>query len=407
VETFHRILLDGLRATPGVILLTPDSEEAAENGFADYRLTVKGTGSGQANTFSITLRASMTGKYVQPYQLNGLIATECSGTPDCGDAIGMANRQVNLLRETLFPAARERPQEMRGRLLDAALGARQRLDALLALESLRSDGALPAMGRSPEGLRALRDPAVVRGALDLAAAASDDFVRAQVWKKMRGVDRTELIAPLVAAASADVSGNVRAEAVMTLAADFAGDPRVRAALETIARQDSRPVVRVLAQSGLAGKDAWPSHVVASLQDTSLSDLERLEAIYYAMNQSQARISDLRDVLASDESIRAFVQLLPRVVKTTVLREDRATASEMVTVLLTRLDAIDHPAVTDMLLDAWEHPGWADPFIVLNRLAHRSADPRVRAVLEKVGAEAADSPLRDIARTVLSKSAAPP
>ena len=407
VDTFHRALLDGLRATPGLVLTTPDSLESADSAPADYRLTLKGTGSTQANTFTISLRAMRTGRYVQPYQLSGFIAKDCSGAPDCGDASSMADCQLNLLRETMFPESPARSQAMRTQLLDPLLSARQRLDALLSLETLRGDGVPTPLARSKEGLSALRDPEVVRGALQLAAAATDDFVRAQVWKKMRGVGSAELIQPLITAARTDSSSNVRAEAVMTLATDFASDPRVRAALEAITHQESRPVVRVLAQSGLSGKEAWTRYVLTSVKDTSLSDLDRIEAIYYAMNQDQSRSTDLRDMLADDESIRAFVQVLPTAARAAAASpEDKAKSSDLVTVLISRLSSIDHPAITDMLLDAYEHPGWADPFHILNQLARRGADPRVRALLEKVSAEAVDSPLREIARDALKKLATP-
>jgi hypothetical protein len=419
VDTFYRTLLDGLRATPGLVLVTPESTEAAARIPADYHLTMKGTGSLQSNAFTIELKARKAGSYTQPYriegriaaeyQLSGRIPTECGATPGCGDAISMAAQQLKLLRETVFPESPTRSQEMRARLQDPVLGARVRFDALVALESLRGDGAVPTTGRSTTALNALRDPVVVRGAIELAASATEDFVRAGVWKKMRGVGSADLVQPLIAAARADASSNVRAEAVITLAADFAGDPRARAALDLIAHQDSRPVVRVLAQSGLAGKDAWPRHVVASLKDTNLSDLERIEAIYYAVNQDQDRATNLRDVLTDDESIRAFVQLLPKAVRTATT-QDKASASQLVMGLVSRLGPIDHPAVTDMLLDAWEHPytpGVHDTFHVLNQLARRGADPRVRALLEKISAEPADSPEREIARNALNKLAAPP
>lgn len=402
VDTFYRELLDGLSATPGLVLTMPASQEAAESIAADYRLTVKGTGSTQANKFTITLRAARVGRVVQPYQLSGVI--DCRGTADCGDARGMAVLQLKLLQESMFPETPARAQQMLARLQDPVLGARERLEALFALESLRGDGVVPPGGRSKEGLAALRDPVVIRAAVELAAAATDEFVRAQVWKKMRGVGDAQLLQPLIAAARIDASSNARAEAVMTLAADFADNPDVRDALEAIARQDSRAVVRVLARSGLSGRDAWPSQVAASLKDPSLSDLERMEAIYYAMNQSQARSSDLRDVLTDDESIRAFVQVLPRAVRT-VAAEDKARAGELVTVLVSRLVSVDHPAVTGMLLDAYENPGWADQFLVLNQLARRAADPAVRTLLEKVAGETADTPLREIARNALGKPAA--
>ena len=49
----------------------------------------------------------------------------------------------------------------------------------------------------------------------------------------------------------------------------------------------------------------------------------------------------------------------------------------------------------------------DQFHILNQLARRSADPRVRALLEKISTGTANSPLREIARNALNKAAAPP
>lgn len=416
VDTFHRALLDELRATPGLVLVTPESEEAAGRQPADYRLTMKGTGSAQARTFTIALRASKVGRYTQPYQVEGRIAaeyqnsgtipTECGANPGCADAFDMAARQVKMLRETIFPESPARAQEMRAQLLDAALGARARLDALLALESLRGDGVVPVTGRSEAGSGALRDPVVVRGAIELAAAATEHPVRAQVWRTMRGVGSVELVTPLLAAARADARSNVRAQAVMTLVADFASEPRVRDALQAIARQDSRPAVRVLAQGGLLDEDSWHRHVAASLQDTNLSDFERIETIYYMMNNSQPKPA-LRDVLGDDDSIRAFAQLLPGAVRAAAATpDDKVNANGLAMVLVSRLASIDHPAITDMLLDAWEHPWVPDQLPILNQLARRAEDPRVRALLEKISTGTADSLLSGIARNALNKQAAP-
>lgn len=394
IDAFHMALLDGLRAVPGLELGAPDAAAAA-NG--DYRLTIRGTGMPQENKFRIDLRASAAGGFTQPFQVVGEIAPECAGASGCGDAVSMAGTLVKLLSSNLLPDL-SLPGELRDRLLDSTRPPQQRASALSGLETVRADGSRNPARSGPEAKELLRDPAVVRGAVGLAATAMDGAIRAQVWRSMRGVRHVDLVQPLIAALDQDPDNRVRVEAVTTLAADFTDDPRVRAALETAARGESR-AIRVLAQRGLAGEAEWNRQVTASLGNASLSALERIEPLFHTLNQA-GLVTDPRQLLADDASIRAFAQVLPRAAEAPQA-DPRLTA-----VLLSRLGMIDHPAVTDLLLGTLAgSPDAGVRRTALGFLAGSIEESRVRTALEKASAGDADPRLRELAAKALREAAA--
>jgi hypothetical protein len=209
--------------------------------------------------------------------------------------------------------------------------------------------------------------------------------RGEIWWMMRSIRSPALVEPLAHAAQLDPDSTVRAEAVATLADDFASDPRARAAFELIARADSHPMVRALAQSGLSGEASWNSYVRASLEDRALSDAQRLDAILFharswaASDQSLVRLLD-------DDAIEALAEVLPT-----------AEGAGLRT-LLNHLASVKHPAITGMLLASIERrdPRF-DRKLVMEMLADRLSEPEVRAAFEKIAASDADEQSRRIAQ----------
>lgn len=435
IASLYAALLDRLRAVPGLTLLEPDQAGSTPEAQPDYRITIRGDGLGAGDQFRGTMQAetmkpdgTVRGNFVGTY--TGDAAPHCrstlplsalsASTPSCADPPGVAAGLVGRLRTMVFPPDPSVRRQLQVQLLNRSLDARQRLQALADLAVLGSARFSVGAG-STAGLEALRDPAVVRGAIDLAATAVDPLQRAQIWATLRGVGNAELLRPLLAALRHDADGDVRLAALGTLAADFRGDERVQQALEAAARLDARPLVRALSQRALGGAGAetgWLDYITASLKDLHRSAVERIEALFYQLDlPTTARVGmGLRAAvpqgtlrLLDDEAIRALAEVLP------VAAADSTTVQNSAARVAMDLGRIDHPAVTDMLLASLDDGShWLDRGLALQALAGSPArrdDPRVRAALEKISADDPSPQLRQAAAASLrddsSKAAATP
>jgi hypothetical protein len=210
---------------------------------------------------------------------------------------------------------------------------------------------------------------------------------------MRSIKSPALIEPLARAAQMDPDISVRTEAVVTLVADYVRDPRSRVALQVIARVDSHSMLRAIANRGLSGEATWKSYVLSSLEDTTLSDAQRLEAVLFHVRSSDVSNQPLADMLDND-AIKALAQVLPRAAST-------GTDIYGVPTLLIQLAPIRHPSVTSMLLASVEkHDPRFDRRLVMNMLADRVEEPEVRAALEKIAKVDPDEQSRQIATKAL-------
>jgi hypothetical protein len=298
---------------------------------------------------------------------------------------------VDTLRTRIFPPDPSLRQYLLARLAAARLDPNQRLKALTDLTALKDP-----TGNAPS---ARLDAAAVRGAMDLAVKSPDPLTRARVWQALRGVRNADLLQPLLTAARDDAESDVRLQAVVTLGADFADDERARAALQSIARDDSRPLVRALAQRALNGDSAWKDYVVASLQDANRPIADRMEAFMYHMYKPSPGggmiISmDSRRIL-DDEVIKALGRALPQAMS---LPDVKRMAGNLVG----DLAQLKTPAADGLLAELLE-PG-SDPGFrraVVTQLARRSDESRVRSMLEKVRGGDADPQLRELADQALS------
>jgi hypothetical protein len=351
----------------------------------------------QKDQFQIEARASTPGGFTQPIQLTGEIVPKCVGAPECGGPAGAAAALVSVLGGTTFPAPPLWLRQFRGRLLDTSLPFEDRARALTSLGALLADGTRDPDKRQSGAKRATNEAAVVRGAIDLAATAADQAVRAQVWGAMRGVRDVSLVQPLIAALDRDPDSKVRIAALATLTADFRDDPVVRAALEAATR-DSSPQIRVLAQRGLAGEVAWNSRVVAALKDATLPAAERTEALFYTMRYVTPKPA-LGMFLSDDAAIRAFAELYPKAVAS-----PQVDGSLRMT-LLNSLGSLDHPAITDLQLGNLASAESSTRRQAAMQLANHADESRVRTALEKVSAEDPDMAVRAAAAKAL-KAAAP-
>jgi hypothetical protein len=214
----------------------------------------------------------------------------------------------------------------------------------------------------------------------------------------------DLLQPLVSAAREDTDADVRLQAVETLAADFAQQEEARAALQAIAREDERPLVRALAQRGLHGDGAWKDYVVASLRDTSKPIAERMEAFMYHMYQpgpgGGVTMSMASRKILDDEVIRALGKALPQA--TSLPDVKRMTGQLIGDIAQVKSTAAD--GLLQELLQQGSEP--AVKRAVVTQLARRSSESRVRSMLEEVRSGDADPQLRQLAEQALSGAPMP-
>jgi hypothetical protein len=250
---------------------------------------------------------------------------------------------------------------------------------------------------------------VLRGAIDLATSAPDPVQRTQVWRLLREADAPALRQALITTAHEERDSNVRVEITAMLAGD-ASDPAVRAVLEQIAREDTRPLVRAIAQRGISGEPGWRQYMLSSLQDTSLPATQRIEAVFHAlevpmvpMPAGYGRARGPNSLASFDDAVLvALAKVLPE-----AARESEVIRNGSL-LLVQEMGSIDHPAITKMLLDVvqGDDKGIDRSFAAI-QLARRVDDPAVRAVLEKL-ADAdtdPDAQLREAAAWVLQSSSA--
>lgn len=258
---------------------------------------------------------------------------------------------------------------------------------------------LVAMRDFPPGLR---DPGVVRAAIQLASSAATPEIRAQVWNTLRGSTDSQLLSPLVMALRTDLDGDTRVQALATLAEGFTSDASARAALETAAAADPKPMVRALARRALGAESVWTEHVLSSLKNAELPAQERIEALFYAYGLQTTRTygayrADGRILrVLDDAAIRALTEVLPKAV-----RESEAYKRASFT-LMSELAQLQHPAITNLLLsELTASDAWYDPSRAVEGLRSHTGDPRVRAALQKIVGESPQPQLKALAASILS------
>lgn len=403
IQSFHAAAIESLRATPGLILLLPDSPQSDSDAPPDYRITMRGSGPLDGGNFEMMMRVEVIGRFTLPIKMTGPIASAtsaCEGPTDgrwCSSA-SMGAAGVKTMQDMVFPGDPDVPRKIQATLMDQSLGATARLTALRELKLMQT--SVPGSARYKGVPEILREPVLARAAGEIAAAAVDPAVRAQVWSTMRGTGNTDLIPLLLNALRTDIAARVRVEAVATLSADFATDARVVAGLNAAATDDPRAMVRALARRGLSGDGSWNEYVVSSLKDTALPATERIEALLHTVSQS-GRIPELRSLLADDEAIEAFAEVYSIVARTVPESELQSS------VLLYRMGSLFHPAITKVLVEGLDRTRSPEQRrTIVTQLVQRNRDERARRALEMVSTQDADPELRQLAAKGLMPPAAP-
>ncbi len=384
---FRTAAIDELRRTPGLNLMLAEPSTSSQR--VDFEITLSAVRQNGRLFGRLDVSKSGPDRVILP--IRGNFGQGCDA-PSCQGAASLGESMAELATRLMMPRAPAQQSALLKELQDTSRTPQQRLEALRNLD-LRNLGVHRAGLRTDPSGDSLRDPAVIRAVIDLASVAPNPEQRAEIWKTMRSIGNPALIEPLARAAQLDPDISVRAEAVATLAADYARDPRSRAALELIARGDSHSMVRALAESGLSGEAAWKSYVRSSLEDTTLPDAQRLEAVLYQLRSLNGSTQPLANLL-DDDAINALAQVLPKA-------DSTGTDVYGVTAILTRLVSLKHPAITSMLLASVDRrdPRF-DRRLVMNMLAERVAEPDVRAALERVAEVDPDEQSREIAKQAL-------
>jgi hypothetical protein len=418
VQSLYVALFDELRKVPGLKLLQSDPAELPASA-RHYKLRVSADAvqtmsgavvRGDGHSIPVELVAQQVqpgGKNIHRAFVDAVVdlLAACSGTeavdPACPDPRGTAAALVLKLRQDVFPADSSVTAPLQAKFRDASLDTAQRAKALEELYQLQ----LRVGSNGP-----LRDPGVLRSALELAASA-DPVLRAQIWRSLRGVGSADLIQPLLASLLQDPD-DVRLAALETLSADFLGDPRVRSALETVALGDARPLIRAVAERGLSGEEAWRRYVTASLKNRDSPAAQRVEALVYYLyppgptertsrdNPDYEQI--MKDMLDDDAALRAFAEAIPDA--------GRLRGGNGGLLLMSNVGYryARNPATTEMMLRILQSDPVARRRTVAGEVLARAhaSEPRVRDALNKALNSDPDQSVRNWIRLILAEQPQP-
>lgn len=395
-------LIAELRAIPGLVLAVTEGHRQSDRP-VDYELTLQGDRAEANGSLRAQIRVRRAGPnaVVQPFA--GAFTPDCvngldSAVGACMDARSLAASLVGTIRAIAFPTDVAVRQQLEAQLANPDLDSSSRLEALSQLHLARAR-PLDASSTDPSVRNPLSSAPVVKGAISLAEVGSAPQ-RAAVWRTMKGSGNAQLIDPLIAAARLDADRLVRQEAVITMAADFANDDRVRAALETAAREDASTLVRALARRTLVGEADWETYVVASLSNEQLTVEGRMEALFLHLNQPApgARAGTAAEAhlaqMLGEKGAEALGRALPAALQSSI-------GNRIGVVVIGKLGAVNHPAITEALLAAVDmNRDWLERRNIIRELTRRSSEPRVRSALERIAATDPDADARKLAADAL-------
>jgi hypothetical protein len=393
-DLFYATLLDELRNAYGIALIHPYSTDVAPHVAVDCEITVRTEGMrGGKFEASVSYLPKGAGKLCSP---GGAVMKAIDIAPNCGvselsSCNDPASTAVALTRTLLMVAGApvdplQRPRSL-ARLSDLKLDPRVRLKLLQELVGYM-EGGIRAAGYTK---RLELDPIIIRAAIDLGVNSTDAAIRAKTWRAMRAVRvPPALTNPLIAAAQRDLDDGVRLEAVATLVADFADDTAASQALAAIASNDSRPVIRALAQRNVTGEALWRNFIVASLKDRGMPASERAAALYFQAKETGP--GGLKDLFDEEEAVNALAEVVPAVSATI------GQSAGDVGIFLLHLGVITRPAIveqrgiTGIFLDGLDGAEFGLKQLLLGWLAPRIGDPRVRMALEKIASDDGEQPM---------------
>ena len=389
IELFHATFLGGLRDIPGLTLITPESTGVAEGTESPYQLEFAGSDDTTPGKWimRINAKALVAGSTASTFMTLPILIQGAEGDP-----ASVAVAQVDLVRNILFPQDSGRKQQLQSRLLDRTLDPSVRFQALTDLRLPRL--VAPEAGRSGRIQKSPLEEAAIPGAVDLATA-SDEKMRVATWRALRGAGNPSLVAPAVQAARHDDSEEVRLLAVTMLSQDFPADPAAAAALQGVATDEPRQLVRMVAQKAVAGSatgdDLWRDYVRASLKDASLDAAQRLAPLSY-MSESGQKLTGVLD----DEAWQSLSSLVRP------MWAGDARLAELGRSLIDDAQTTSHPAVIDLCVEALRvavNPGTRRAALHTLNTKFRD-DERARKAIESAAASDPDPGVRQKAAEAL-------
>jgi hypothetical protein len=292
-----------------------------------------------------------------------------------------ANDVVWNLRTKVFPISPLLEPELMTKVGDSGRGFAERRHAFAALFSIAlRRGKLPAV-----------DAAVVRSGAEFALTAAGSSREVEnLWNALALTRNPELVPYLIRGLDT-APASMRLYLVKILASVFADDPRARAALEATSLQNSETIVRMAAARESQDESRWNEYVVATLNDASLSDLQRLQPIADMAPDNDTFLTRGRkrsEFQLDDKAARELGMLIQRVVRIPDSSSRYPTAEiNMANSALRVLSMMETPVAGDVvaeLLRATDRAGlplqgWA----LTVAMQQFSSDPKVRTALEEL------------------------
>jgi hypothetical protein len=225
--------------------------------------------------------------------------------------------------------------------------------------------------------RVIWDSPTIHAVFDLAAANPDPRDTSW-WGALRGVKSPVLVPLLLDAVRNGASEQVRLGALSVLQYDYASEPMVRAALESLGREAPQELVRQAAQRILYGDAGWRNYVVANLENTTLSDEARLAPLDYAARSGE--LTGQLPAIMDADATAALAEMLPR------LWSDPAQ-TKMVLQVLGVLGRTGHPGAVPLVAEALRNApeGQLMPLVMSIASGSYRNEPRVQKALDDAGA----------------------
>lgn len=308
-----------------------------------------------------------------------------------------AEMLVRDLRTKVFPLTPSLERELLATLGDSSQRYAERRRALAGLLSIAlRRGGIPAM-----------DAAAVRAGAEFALAESKELgpEQAMLWNALALTRNPELVPYLIRAMDSAPTA-ARLHLLKILARDFADDPRARPALEAASQLNSESVVRMAGVRESRDESRWNEYVVASLKDSGLSDMQRLQPIADMVPDSAAfAAGNVRlEYQLDDQTVRELGTLIQSVVQIPDRSRYPDAEINMATNALKVLATMKSPVAADVMVEVLRAREPRVRFLktpaLTLALQQFSGDPKVRGALEEMARSTDPLDMGVMAKTTL-------
>jgi hypothetical protein len=202
-------------------------------------------------------------------------------------------------------------------------------------------------------------PADLAAALEMAKASPSDptddgRLGGLLLYSMNNVKNPDFVRPLIHILQQESGEEVRMEAARILANNFSGHSLARSALEAASRTDTSEFVRQIAQRSLLGEKAWRADIIATLNDSRLSAVERVTPLVLGEQTSFGGPASIvqwpptselgMDLVPDEHMITGVVSIFPTLMADPKWLEVSGSVMRI-------LESSNHPTVKDAMLQA--------------------------------------------------------